>query len=187
MPESIRTLFSVTDESLLIVGNFHPIVVLISIAIAIFASFMALQVASQAVTTLHTYKRHMLISCGSFALGGGVWSMHFIGMLAFSLCTPVSYNIGLTALSIIPSIAASWVALNVISTANPKTSQFIVGGILVGAGIGTMHYVGMAAMEMAPLLRYDLFYFGLSFEITFVLVPAIPALSLLFLVKTIGK
>lgn len=185
MPESIRTLFSVTDESLLIVGNFHPIVVLISIAIAIFASFMALQVASQAVTTLHTYKRHILISCGSFALGGGVWSMHFIGMLAFSLCTPVSYNIGLTALSIIPSIAASWVALNVISTANPKTSQFIVGGILVGAGIGTMHYVGMAAMEMAPLLRYDLFYFGLSIIVAVAL--AILALWIRFSLNNLGN
>ena len=185
MLESIPTQFTVPDESLLIVGNFHPLVTLISIAIAIFASFMALQVASQAVTTVNIYKRHLLISCGSVALGGGVWSMHFIGMLAFSLCTPVSYNIGLTALSFIPSIAASWVALNVISIEKPRLSQFIVGGILVGAGIGTMHYVGMAAMEMAPLLRYDLFYFGLSIVVAIAL--AILSLWIRFSLNHIGQ
>ncbi|WP_160053292.1 MHYT domain-containing protein [Shewanella litoralis] len=162
MPDTLSTLFSVTDESLLIIGNFQPLVVFISIAIAVFASYMAMQVASQATVTLNVFKRHLLISCGSIALGGGVWSMHFIGMLAFSLCTPVSYNVGITALSFLPSIAASWVALNVISIEKPQLSHFVVGGILVGAGIGTMHYVGMAAMEMAPLLRYDMFYFGLS-------------------------
>lgn len=185
MLETIRTLFSVTDESLLVVGDFQPIVVFISIAIAVFASFMALQVASQAVLTLNKYKRYLLTSCGSIALGGGVWSMHFIGMLAFSLCTPVSYDIGLTALSFIPSIAASWVALNVISTAKPKLSQFVVGGILTGAGIGTMHYVGMAAMEMAPLLRYDLFYFGLSIVIAIIL--AIVALWIRFSLNHLGR
>lgn len=185
MLESIHTFFAIPDDNLLIVGNFHPLVVLISISIAIFASFMALQVASQAVTTFNTYKRHMLISCGSFALGGGVWSMHFIGMLAFSLCTPVSYDIGLTALSFIPSIAASWVALNVISNANPKPSQFIIGGILVGAGIGTMHYVGMAAMEMAPLLRYDMFYFGLSIVVAVIL--AILSLWIRFSLDNLGR
>lgn len=185
MLDTIRTLFTVTDESLLIVGDFQLIVVCISIAIAIFASFMALQVASQAALTLNKFKRHLLTSCGSIALGGGVWSMHFIGMLAFSLCTPVSYDIGLTALSFIPSIAASWVALNVISTTKPKLSQFVVGGILTGAGIGTMHYVGMAAMEMAPLLRYNLFYFGLSIIIAIIL--AILALWIRFSLNHLGR
>ncbi|MGX9462869.1 MHYT domain-containing protein [Shewanella sp. A14] len=185
MLETIRALFTVTDESLLIIGNFKPIVVFISIAIAVLASFMALQVASQAAQTFNKFKRYLLTSCGSLALGGGVWSMHFIGMLAFSLCTPVSYDIGLTALSFIPSIAASWVALNVISTTKPKLSQFVVGGILTGAGIGTMHYVGMAAMEMAPLLRYDLFYFGLSIVIAVIL--AILALWIRFSLNHLGR
>ncbi|WP_137221440.1 MHYT domain-containing protein [Shewanella sp. MEBiC00475] len=185
MLETIRTLFAVTDENLLIVGNFQPMVVFISITIAILASFMALQVASQAALTLNKYKRYLLTSCGSIALGGGVWSMHFIGMLAFSLCTPVSYDVGLTALSFVPSIAASWVALNVISTPKPKLNQFIFGGILTGLGIGTMHYVGMAAMEMAPLLRYNLFYFGLSIIVAVIL--AILALWIRFSLNHLGR
>ncbi|MCT8986055.1 MHYT domain-containing protein [Shewanella phaeophyticola] len=184
MLQTIPTLFSISDESLLIVGNFDPLVVLISITIAVFASYMAMQVASQATVTVNVVKRHLLISCGSIALGGGVWSMHFIGMLAFSLCTPVSYNVGITALSFVPSIAASWVALNVISINKPKLSHFIVGGVLVGAGIGTMHYVGMAAMEMAPLLRYDLFYFGLSIVVAIAL--AILSLWIRFSLNQIG-
>ncbi|GGP56254.1 hypothetical protein GCM10009347_23580 [Shewanella algicola] len=185
MLETIPTLFSITDESLLIVGSFHPFAVLISIAIAVFASYMALQVASQATVTHNVFKRHLLISCGSIALGGGVWSMHFIGMLAFSLCTPVSYNVGITALSFVPSIAASWVALNVISIEKPRLSHFVVGGILVGAGIGTMHYVGMAAMEMAPLLRYDMFYFGLSIVVAVAL--AILSLWIRFSLDHLGR
>jgi len=162
MLEPFFDLFVLDEESLLVVGSFHPAVVMISIGIAIIASFMALQVATQANTTRSKHKRRLLTACGSIALGGGVWSMHFIGMLAFDLCTTVSYNIEITALSFIPSVAASWVALSVMAKPQPKMSEFIVGGVLVGAGIGTMHYVGMAAMEMAPLLRYDLFYFLLS-------------------------
>lgn len=169
MLEKLQILFTVDSESLLIVGNFQPLVVLLSISIAILASFMALQVSCQAGTGLSKQKKALLTACGSVALGGGVWSMHFIGMLAFDLCTTVSYNVEITALSFIPSVAASWVALVVISSPQPKLSQFIVGGILVGAGIGTMHYVGMAAMEMAPLLRYDFFYFSLSIVVAVVL------------------
>lgn len=185
MFETIRALFTVTDESLLIMGNFQPTVVFVSIAIAVFASFMALQVASQSLLTPNKYKRYLLTSCGSIALGGGVWSMHFIGMLAFSLCTPISYDVELTALSFIPSVAASWVALNVISTHKPRVSQFVIGGILVGAGIGTMHYVGMAAMKMAPLLRYDMFFFSLSIIVAVIL--AILSLWIRFSLNHLGR
>ncbi|UJF23432.1 MHYT domain-containing protein [Shewanella sp. OMA3-2] len=185
MFESIRILFSVTDDSLLIIGNFQPWAVLISIGIATLASFMALQVAAQAAVTRDKSKRLILTMSGSIALGGGVWSMHFIGMLAFSLCTPVNYDVTLTLLSFIPSIAASWVAFHVISASNPKLIQFVIGGVLAGAGIGTMHYVGMAAMQMAPILRYDLFYFGLSIFVAVFL--AILSLWIRFSLNKFGR
>ncbi|WJG08912.1 MHYT domain-containing protein [Aliiglaciecola sp. LCG003] len=131
-------------------------------SIAIFASFMGLQVASQASQSTSHRRNQLSLLIGSVALGCGIWSMHFIGMLAFDLCTPVEYALGLTLLSLLPGIAASWVALNYIVHNRKEPLTLLVGGVLVGAGIGTMHYMGMAAMQMGPILRYDLGMFLLS-------------------------
>lgn len=169
MLEVVSAIFSPVDDNLLIVGDFDPLMVVISVGLAIFAAFMAMQVATQASFSNTRAKRKALTFVGSLALGGGVWSMHFIGMLAFSLCTPVTYNWMITAISIVPSVAASWVALNVIIKKHVSLQQLIVGGVLMGAGIGTMHYVGMAAMEMSPLLRYDMTIFLTSIVVAVVL------------------
>lgn len=149
-------------DSPLVYGSFEPKLVALSFIIAIFSSFMALQIAGQANLLDHNYRRNLSLGAGSVALGGGVWSMHFIGMLAFELCAKVDYSLGITLLSMIPSIAASWVALHLIGKDKIQPLQLIVGGVLVGAGIGAMHYTGMAAMKMAPMLRYDPWFFGLS-------------------------
>ncbi|MGY0577670.1 MAG: MHYT domain-containing protein [Paraglaciecola chathamensis] len=169
MFEAVTSLFSPVDDNLLIVGDFDPLLVVISICLAILASFMAMQVSTQAALTTDPVKRNMLTLVGSLALGGGVWSMHFLGMLAFSLCTPVAYDGLITAISIIPSVGASWVALNTINKKQVSVVRLIVGGVLMGAGIGTMHYVGMAAMEMAPMLRYDIGMFLLSIVVAVLL------------------
>ena len=145
---------------------------------------MGFQVASQAASA--SFKRkHISLFIGSLALGSGVWSMHFIGMLALKLCTSISYQFDLTALSIIPSVTASWIALNLITRDNIHASQLVIGGVLVGAGIGTMHYIGMTAMEMAPLLRYDLFMFAVSILVAVVL--AILSLWISFGLDKVGN
>ena len=95
-------------------------------------------------------------SAGAFSMGGGIWAMHFIGMLAFSLPCGVSYDPLGTLLSMIPGILASGVALQVISrVSTPGPTRLIIGAIFVGAGIGAMHYSGMAAMRPEAVLRYD--------------------------------
>jgi PAS domain S-box-containing protein len=169
MFEVVTSHFSSVDDNLLIAGDFDPLLVVVSISLAILASFMAMQVSTQAAHTSEGVKRNIFTLVGSLALGCGVWSMHFLGMLAFSLCTPVSYNGLITAFSIIPSVGASWVALNTINKKQVSVLGFVVAGILMGAGIGTMHYVGMAAMEMAPLLRYDIAMFLLSIVVAVLL------------------
>ena len=158
----IITTFSIPPESILIWGSYNFWLVALSVFIAILASFMGLQVASQATLTESKSRKNSMLLIGSIALGGGIWTMHFIGMLAFDLCTTVSYGWALTLLSLLPGIGASWVALNYISHHQEGFLPLLLGGILVGAGIGTMHYTGMAAMEMAPLLRYNLSIFALS-------------------------
>lgn len=99
------------DPSLLLFGSYDPWLVVLSLAIAMFTSGMALQVAGMARLSRNALHRHTALLTGSLALGGGVWAMHFIGMLAFELCTPVHYAPGLTLLSLLPSLGASWVAL----------------------------------------------------------------------------
>jgi len=83
-------------------------------------------------------------------------------MLAFQLCSPVRYDPWHTALSMLPSVAASAVAMSLLTKQKIGLSQLLTGGVLVGAGIGTMHYWGMAAMQMAPVLHYDPLMFALS-------------------------
>lgn len=160
--QSITALFSVSDTSLLIVGSYNPFLVFLSITIAVFASFMGFQIASQASSARTERGQLSLLAVGAFAQGGGIWSMHFVGMLAFDLCTPVDYEWQTTFVSMLPGIGAAWVALNLLTQRHITGVQIALGGVLVGAGIGAMHYIGMAAMEMAPLLRYDLRVFLLS-------------------------
>ncbi|WP_337841592.1 MHYT domain-containing protein [Rheinheimera sp.] len=165
----LNQLFTHPANSELLLGSYDPWLVLLSVAIAVFASAMALQVTAQATEVKRKGLRRLMLASGSLSLGCGVWSMHFIGMLAFALCTPVSYTPGLTALSMLPSIAASWVALNLISQKKISLLQLATGGLLVGAGIGTMHYSGMAAMQLSAALRYDLSIFALSILVAVVL------------------
>lgn len=158
--ELLQDYFTYPQDNLLMFGNYDAWLVLLSILVSIFSSTMAMQLAGQARQT--TQRSALLLFAGSVALGSGVWSMHFIGMLAFELCTQVEYSIYLTLLSMLPSMGASWVALSLISRKQISLIQLTLGAVLMGAGIGTMHYVGMAAMQMAPALRYDPWLFGLS-------------------------
>ncbi|WP_334018356.1 MHYT domain-containing protein [Alteromonas sp. S015] len=158
----ISRFFTFEEHGTLIEGAYHLPLVILSLMVAVFASFMAFNVAGQAAVTEDKLRRNVLLGTGSIALGGGIWSMHFLGMTAFDLCLPVGYDPLITSLSAVPGIAAAWVALHIITKTRISLAEIILGGALVGAGIGTMHYSGMAAMEMASLLRYDLGMFALS-------------------------
>ena len=162
MSELMSLFVDASDPGLFLLASYDPWLVLLSLGIAVFTSSMALQMAGVARASLNPLYRQVAICTGALALGGGVWSMHFIGMLALQLCTEVSYEPGITVLSVAPSLAASWVALQLLSRQRLSGAALLVGGVLVGAGIGAMHYSGMAAMRMAPLLRYDPTWFALS-------------------------
>jgi PAS domain S-box-containing protein len=150
-----------SDPSLLATGHYDPWLVALSVCVAIFASWMALRLASHSDPRSTPALRTVALITGSLSLGTGVWAMHFIGMLAFSVCA-VTYDPAITLWSMLPSIGASALALHLIGGREIRRWQLIGGGIAVGAGIGAMHYTGMAAMQMAPALRYDPLIFGLS-------------------------
>ncbi|OWY26644.1 MHYT domain-containing protein [Herbaspirillum robiniae] len=153
----------------LIQGTYNSGLVVLSLLVAIFSSTMALQTASVARHTNQPWHRHVAVATGALALGGGIWTMHFIGMLSFELCTSVDYTLGMTALSFLPGLGASWIALRMLSRMTVSNTQLIAGGVLVGAGVGAMHYCGMAAMRMSAVLSYDPLLFALSILVAVVL------------------
>ncbi|KAF1049006.1 PAS domain S-box protein [Xylophilus sp.] len=146
-------------------GSYAPALVLLSIGVAVFASVLALHEAGLARRAPTPARREAAIAAGAFSLGIGIWSMHFIGMLAFDLGVHVHYDGPGTALSLLPSLAASWVALRVAAGGTLGTARLVLAGVLVGAGVGAMHYSGMLAMRMQPELRYDVRWFALSIAV----------------------
>jgi len=131
--------------------------VCLSVGVAVLSALVALSVADRILSTQRSFIRLIWTCVGATVMGSGIWSMHFIGMLAFSLPCGVGYNQLLTLVSILPGVLASGVALFVLSRKeSPSQKLLFVCALLVGAGIGAMHYSGMAAMRPAALLRYDI-------------------------------
>jgi len=150
------------DPSTLLQGNYNPWLVCLSILIAIGSSYIGLQIAAMASRAPKGLHAQIALLTGSLSVGGGIWSMHFIGMLAFRIGDHVHYDPLITLGSMAPSVFASWVALQMLSSEAISRQRLLLGGVLVGAGIGTMHYSGMAAMHMDVALKYDPWWFGLS-------------------------
>ncbi|MBV8647732.1 MAG: PAS domain S-box protein [Paludibacterium sp.] len=155
--------------SLYMQSSYNPWLVALSLAIAIITSCLALQIAGLARHAQERWLRHAALLSGSIAMGCGIWAMHFIGMLAFTLCSTIRYAFWPTVLSMVPALLASWFALRLLASTHINTRRLVVSGVLVGAGIGAMHYSGMAAMEMAPLLRYDPLWFAASIVVAVLL------------------
>lgn len=143
-------------------GTHDPWLVLLSVSIAIFASWMALL----SIDTLRLMRqgpsRAVAFAAASLAFGCGVWAMHFIGMLAFDLSVHTHYDPWLSAASMIPSLLAAGVATAILGRSQTGPKRLAVGGVLVGAGIGAMHYSGMAAMHTPYALHYDPLLFTTS-------------------------
>jgi len=105
-------LFRDGSPTALLLANYEPWLVVLSLAVASATSALGLQLAGMARTVGAGRLRQLTLLSGSLAMGGGIWAMHFIGMLAFNLCTRVSFNAGITLASMLPAVLASWVALN---------------------------------------------------------------------------
>ncbi|MBR7799833.1 PAS domain S-box protein [Undibacterium fentianense] len=159
----IDQLFLSNSASLpLLTGEYDLPLVALSVFVAVLAGVMAFQLAEMARTEKRQLNRQIYLLSGAFVLGSGVWSMHFIGMLAFSVCSTARYDRVITILSMLPSFLASWVALLLIAKDRVTRWQLVVSGVSVGAGIGVMHYSGMAAVHQYLILRFDPLIFGVS-------------------------
>ena len=160
-----------------LVGSYDPLLVGLSFVISCFAGITALGLADRMTASPSRSAKAWWQLGGAAALGFGIWSMHFTGMLAFKLPehADMQYDAGLTLISLLPAMAGSVAALYFISQANFSGLHLQLCSIALAGGIGVMHYTGMEAMQM-PGLRYDLPLFIASFGIAYLL--ALTALSI---------
>lgn len=148
----------------MLTGSYSSSLVLISLCVAILASYTALDLSGR-IATAKGRAVYLWMGGGALAMGIGVWSMHFIGMLAFSLPVDLGYDIGLTAFSLLIAILSSGFALWLVSQPRLPLLQLAFGALVMGAGIACMHYTGMAALRMLPGIDYDPGLFGASLAI----------------------
>ena len=127
--------------------------VALSIAVAIFVSYTAFRLVARVADAAHPMPYYWLIG-GASAMGIGIWSTHFIGMLALSMPMRLRYDVPLTLASLLIAIVSSWAALQIARAARRGLGRLGVGGLVMGGGIAGMHYLGMAALDVAPAIRY---------------------------------
>ncbi|OZA25169.1 MAG: hypothetical protein B7X93_11025 [Hydrogenophilales bacterium 17-61-9] len=149
------------DTSLIYVSAYSPVWVIISVFLAIFAAYAALSASKRIGDLHHAASKLAWALISALTLGVGIWAMHFIGMLALNLPCGVRYDPFITLISMIPGILASGVVLGVAWHGEKRLSLW-VRSVLLGAGIGTMHYTGMAAMRLDGFVRYDPSLFVIS-------------------------
>jgi diguanylate cyclase (GGDEF)-like protein len=135
-------------------GVYDLKLVALSVVVAAIASYTALDLAGR-VSTAQGRSWWIWLLGGAFSMGTGIWSMHFIGMLAFKLPIPMAYDIPLNMLSWLIAVVVSGIALLVVRRPEMTGGNLSVGAMLMGVGIGSMHYTGMAAMRMSPPIEYD--------------------------------
>ncbi|MEO8662814.1 MAG: MHYT domain-containing protein [Bryobacteraceae bacterium] len=142
--------------------------VALSVLVAIFASYAALDLGGR-VTASHGRSRFLWLTAGAAAMGTGIWAMHYIGMLAFDLPIPVFYHWPTVLLSLLAAMAAAMIALFIVSRDKVGRAAIGVGALLMGAGIATMHYVGMDAMRLQAMCHYSAGIVSLSVVLAMVI------------------
>ncbi|SES65536.1 putative bifunctional diguanylate cyclase/phosphodiesterase [Pseudomonas graminis] len=145
----------------MLIGHYTYPLVLISVLVAILASYTTLDLAGR-IASASGRARMLWVCGGALSMGVGIWSMHFIGMLAFTLPIQLAYDIPLTLLSLLITILSSGFALWLVSHDHVPLSNILVGALVMGLGSSAMHYTGMAAMRMQPGIDYDPNLVGLS-------------------------
>ncbi|SMF16440.1 PAS domain S-box-containing protein [Tistlia consotensis] len=156
--------------------------VVLAILVAILASFTALQVAQQ-VASSRGLTKLVWLAAASAAIGGGIWSMHFIAMLAFTIPVYIAYDLPGTLVSLLIAVVVAGVGLAINAQRDAGRSALVVGGLVMGLGVAAMHYSGMAAMRMAARIVYDPWIFALSIAIA--VVAATAALWLAFRARSL--
>jgi NO-binding membrane sensor protein with MHYT domain/nitrogen-specific signal transduction histidine kinase/CheY-like chemotaxis protein len=149
---------------MVVTGTYNPHLVALSVLVAAFAAYTALDLGGR-VSAAPGAARRVGRVAAAIAMGGGIWSMHFIGMLAFNMPIPMSYDIGLTTLSLVVAIFVTGAGFYFINRQSAPPFSLIFSGIFMGLGIAAMHYIGMAAMRAHAEINYSFPFVALSLVI----------------------
>src|SRR6185369_8267821 len=158
-------------------GIYDARLVALSVAIAMCASFVALNLAGRTTAALGRARVPWLV-CGAGAMGLGIWSMHYIGMLAFILPVPVLYDLPTVLLSLFAAVIASGIALFVVSRRDFDMLGAVAGSLTMGGAIAAMHYIGMAAMRLPAMCLWS--YPLVALSVVIAVVVSLAALWLTF-------
>ena len=148
----------------ILTGHYNPAFVGLSILVAILASATSLDVAGRIRGTQGRQRLIWMLAAGT-AMGGGIWAMHFVGMLAFSLPVTIGYDVPMTLGSLALAIIATSVSFFVVFRGAFRIGKVILGGVLMGLGIAGMHYLGMAAIRASAVMSYQPGLFAVSIVI----------------------
>jgi len=167
-----------------LIGSYNATLVIFSILVAAIASYTAFLLSERVSSSRKKIVSILWLLIGASSLGMGIWSMHFVGMLAFILPVPISYDATLTFVSVTPAFLASIIVLYPKQFSINYHLDISIKSILCGGGIGAMHYMGMSAMRMDAIMRYDSTFFLLSIFVAVIL--AYIALELKRYTETVG-
>jgi NO-binding membrane sensor protein with MHYT domain len=152
-----------------IVGSYEPQLVFLSYIVAVFASYIALDITGRLREFNNTDSSRILwVLGGAIAMGTGIWSMHFIGMLSFTIPGMIMhYEMFWTSLSLLVAIFASGFALLLLKAKIINVKRMALGGIILGLGIASMHYTGMEGMKIDVNFDYlpSLFFLSIIIAI----------------------
>ncbi|CAG9619959.1 MHYT domain-containing protein [Sutcliffiella rhizosphaerae] len=162
-------------------GEYSFWMVLLSVVIACCAAYTALSMNQRMQQSSFFHKSFWLL-LASIAMGLGIWSMHFIGMSAFMLPIAMKYDVFLTVVSVFPAVFASYLAFYLANRENSTHWQYMVAGIVMGLGISSMHYIGMAAMKMDASFTYRPLLF-----ITSIIIAIVVSYVALFVFSTLQE
>lgn len=157
--------------------SYDPILIALSVAVVFLSAFIALNISGMLFATVGIVRVKWIL-LGTLIMGLGIWAMHFIGMLASHLSVEINYNTPLVIASVFPALFASGIAFAIISRQRVRKTEVLAGAIFITTGIISMHYIGMAAMQMQVTVQYDPLLVMLS--VIFALAASLSAMSLLF-------
>ena len=133
---------------------YDPALLTLSVAVSVFASFTALKLSDR-VRRARGPMQSVWLTAAALAMGGGIWAMQFIGLLALRFNVPVAYDPGQTLLSLVLMTLFTGAGLWVVLNGNRSTPAVLIGGLAMGLGIASMHYTGISAMRMPVRITYD--------------------------------